>query len=167
MSEEIEDKNEDIKEDAEPDAGAAEDPGKKAEEYLDGWKRCLADFDNYKKQQAKFLEELRFYATEDLVRDLVPILDSFELALKSVPEGDSSREWKKGIIYIQGQLEEILKARGLERISAFGEKFNPEVHEAIESVESDKESGSILEELQPGYTMRGKVVRPARVRVAK
>lgn len=166
MSEETQDENENTEERPSEEI-VKEDTGKKAEEYLDGWKRCLADFDNYKKQQAKFLEEIRTYATEDLIRELVPILDSFELALKAVPEGDLSREWKKGVIYIQGQLEEVLKARGLERIHAFGEKFNPEIHEAIESVESDKESGSILEELQPGYTMRGKVVRPARVKVAK
>ncbi len=139
----------------------------KEEEYLEGWKRCLADFDNYKKQQSKTFEDLRTYATEDLMREIIPILDSFDLALKSVPGRGVSKEWKQGVVYIKGQLEDVLKTRGLEKIRVEGEKFNPELHEAIENVESDKESGTVLEEVQQGYKIGEKVIRPARVKVAR
>lgn len=139
----------------------------KAEEYLDGWKRCLADFDNYKKQQVRTFEELRKYASEGIVQEIIPVLDSFELALKNIPNTSEAKDWKQGIIYVRGQLEDILRSRGLEVINVVGEKFNPEFHEAIESAESEKESGTILEELQKGYILYGKVLRPARVKVAK
>ena len=139
----------------------------KPEKYLDGWKRCLADFDNYKKQQSKTFEDLRTYATEDLIREIIPILDSFDLALKSVPGGGVNKGWKQGIVYIKGQLEDVLKIRGLEKIRVKGEKFNPELHEAIENVESDKESGTVLEEVQRGYKIGEKIIRPARVKVAR
>lgn len=144
-----------------------EDYKSRAEDYLNGWKRCLADFDNYKKQQVKFLEELKQYATEGLIREIVPILDSFELALKTIPDEEKTKEWKQGVFYIKSQLEDVLASRGMEKIKSMGEKFNPELHEAVESIESDKESGTILQELQKGYTLHGKVIRPARVKVVK
>ena len=144
-----------------------EDPAKKAEEYLDGWKRCLADFDNYKKQQEKTFSELRQYASEDLIREIVPILDSFDLALKSVPEGDKTSEWKQGVVFIKGQLEDVLKNRGLEAIKAAGERFDPNIHDAVETVESDKESGMVIEEVQRGYRIGDRIVRPSRVKVSK
>lgn len=139
----------------------------KLEEYLDGWKRCLADFDNYKKQQSKTFEDLRTYAIEDLIREIIPILDSFDLALKSVSGEGVNKDWKQGVVYIKSQLEDVLKNRGLEKIMVEGEKFNPELHEAIENVESDKESGTVLEEIQRGYKIGEKVIRPARVKVAQ
>ena len=144
-----------------------DDHEKKAEEYLDGWKRCLADFDNYKKQQEKTFSDLRQYASEDLVREIVPILDSFDLALRSVPENEKTKEWKQGVFFIKGQLEDVLKNRGLEAIHAEGEKFDPSIHEAVESVESDKESGTVIEVIQTGYRIAERIIRPARVKVSK
>ena len=139
----------------------------KTEEYLNGWKRCLADFDNYKKQQVKFFEEMRQYATEDLIRDIIPILDGFELALRTIPEEDRNKEWRQGVVYIKSQLEDVLKTRGLEHITVVGEMFDPALHEAVESMPQEgAPTGKILEELQKGYVLYGKVIRPARVRVA-
>jgi len=89
----------------------------------------------------------------------LPVLDSFELALKE--SGD------KGVFLIKSQIDDVLKKHGLVAMRTLGEKFNPEFHEAVAEDKSEKESGAILEEFQKGYLLHGKVLRPARVKVAK
>lgn len=139
----------------------------KAEEYLDGWKRAKADFINYKNRQDEVMADFRKYAKEGFILEILPVLDSFSEALKHIPGRDKDLNWAKGIVQIKNQLEEILKNNGLEEIKTTGEKFNPEFHEAVEMVESDKQSGIIIDEAQKGYTLNGKVIRAAKVRVAK
>lgn len=135
------------------------------DEYLNGWKRAKADFINYQKDETKRLEEVLKFANWDLVKELIIVLDSFDLAIAAL-EKESKTE--KGIYMIRIQLEDVLKKRGLERIVvSAGQKFDPALHEAVGEVESDKPSGTIVEEVEKGYLLNGRVIRPARVKLAK
>lgn len=137
---------------------------KEKEEYLDGWKRAKADLINYKKDELKRLEEVARFGSESLILELISILDDFDLALTTL-EKQSAAE--KGVYLIRSRFEDILKRRGLERIKVeAGDKFDPNYHEAIAAV-SGGEEGFIAEEVEAGYTLHGKVIRPARVKVFK
>lgn len=140
------------------------------DEYLNGWKRAKADFVNYQKDEAKRLEELLKFGQADLIKDCVAILDSFDLAIVSLEKDDSGSSGiaMKGIYMIRAQLEEILKKRGLERITvSAGKQFDPSLHEAIGEMESDQPAGAVAEEIERGYLLNGKVIRPARVKISK
>jgi len=140
---------------------------KERDEYLDGWKRAKAELLNYKKDEAKRFEAILKFANEALIKELLTVLDSFDLAINSF-EKDSKTQ--KGFFLIKSQLEDVLKKNGLEKIKVeIGEPFNPEFHEAVAKVESDGESktDTIVEQIEAGYILNGKVIRPARVRVAK
>lgn len=135
------------------------------EEYLEGWKRAKADFLNYKKDEEKRLTAIIKLGNEQMVRDLIAVLDSFDLAVVSLG-GDGKVE--KGVYLIRAQLEDALKKYGLERLTvSVGQPFDPMVHEAVASVESDKPSGTVTDEVEKGYFLSGKLIRPARVKVAK
>jgi len=140
---------------------------KERDEYLDGWKRAKAELLNYKKDEAKRFEAILKFANEALIKELLTVLDSFDLAINSF-EKDSKTQ--KGFFLIKSQLEDVLKKNGLEKIKVeIGEPFNPEFHEAVAKVESDGESktDTIVEQIEAGYILNGKVIRPARVKVAK
>ena len=140
---------------------------KERDEYLDGWKRAKADLINYKKDEAKRFEMMIKFANESLIKELVNVLDSFDLALISLGN-DGDGKIQKGLYLIRHQLEDALKQQGLERIIvSVGQPFNPALQEAIASIESDKPSGMIIEEVERGYLLNGKLIRPARVKVAK
>jgi len=140
---------------------------KERDEYLDGWKRAKADLINYKKDEAKRFEVVIKFSNEGLIRDLVSVLDSFDLALIALENGADSKK-EKGLYLIRQQLKDILKQNGLERIIVFiGQPFDPSLQEAIAELESDKPSGIIIEEVERGYLLNGKLIRPARVKVAK
>jgi len=106
-------------------------------------------------------------ANADLIAELLPVLDNFQLAAKHLPENLVNDNWALGVQQIEKQFESILMDSGLERIEALDQKFNPEFHEAIEEVESESESGTIVEELSSGYTYDNIVLRPSKVKVAK
>ena len=140
---------------------------KERDEYLDGWKRAKADLINYKKDEAKRFEMMIKFANESLIKELVNVLDSFDLALISLGN-DGDGKIQKGLYLIRHQLEDALKQQGLERIIvSVGQPFNPALQEAIASIESDKPSEIIIEEVERGYLLNGKLIRPARVKVAK
>jgi len=140
---------------------------KEREEYLEGWKRAKADLINYKKDEAKRFEAVIKFSNEALVRDLINVLDSFDLALVSL-EAQADPKIQKGLYLIRAQLEDILKQNGLERIIiSVGQPFDPALQEAVAEVESDKPSGTIIEEVERGYLLNGKLIRPARVKVSK
>ena len=150
---------------AKNDLNDSEKCQKERDEYLDGWKRAKADLINYKKDEAKRFETMIKFSNESLVRDLIIVLDSFDLALMALEKEGKA---EKGIYLIRAQIEDILKQNGLERvIISVGQQFDPSLQEAVASVESDKPSGIIIEEVERGYTLHGKLVRPARVKVAK
>ncbi len=138
---------------------------KERDEYLNGWQRARADFANYKKDEVERLAKSVQYATEDIVSELVRVLDSFDLGLAAL-EKDGKAE--KGMYMIRAQLEDSLKRRGLERIPIKqGDPFEPAIAESVGEVVAELPPGSIAEEIEPGYRLLGKVVRPARVRLAK
>ena len=138
---------------------------KERDEYLDGWQRAKAEFINYKKDEVKRFETLAKFANESIVRDLINILDSFDLAVSTL-EKEGSVE--KGVYLIRAQLEDALKNYGLERvIVSIGNSFDPAMQEAVAVVESDKPSGTVVEEIERGYMLNGKLIRPAGVKVSK
>ena len=128
------------------------------QQYLDGWQRTKADFINYKKDEGERKGELVKFAKEDFIQRALPVLDSFNMARKS----DS---WNDGIEQIFKQFLSILKKEGVEEINPKGEDFNPNLHEAVEVV--DGPEGKIVEVIQSGYSLNGKIIRPARVKVGK
>lgn len=140
---------------------------KRSEEYLNNWKRAEADFINYKKRQSELFTDLANAANFNMVLEILPIFDTFCLAVGHTPENIKNTDWAKGVLQLKIQLENLLKSKGLEEIRSVGEKFDPELHEAVEIVDSGKEEGEILEEVQKGYKLNGAVIRTAKVKVAK
>lgn len=136
------------------------------EEYLNGWKRAKADLANNQAGESRRLAEFAKFVGEALMKDLIAVLDSFALAMQSIPETDNAHE---GLRVIQSQLEETLKKHGLEKITAnAGDAFNPAYHEAIALVDgNDKPEGMVAEVMETGYILNGKVLKPARVTVTK
>ena len=140
----------------------------KTEQYLNNWKRTAADFENYKKRQEKENRELIQFAQEVTVVKILPTLESLEQALKTSPPDERFQNWSQGVLKIVQQLEKTLLEMGVEKIKTAGEKFNYELHEAVEMVDgTDQESGTITEEIQSGYKLNNKVIRPAKVKVVK
>jgi molecular chaperone GrpE len=133
---------------------------------LDRLARLQAEFDNYRKRAARENAEFREYAVADAARALLPVIDSFGLALRNA--GARPEDLRKGVELIHKQFGEVLQKLNVQRIPAQGEPFDPRVHEAIEMVTSDEvPDNHVLEELQPGYRIKERLLRPAMVRVAK
>lgn len=130
---------------------------KQCQEYLDGWKRAKADFINYQKDEARRFEELFKYGQAELIKELIGVLDSFNLA----------NDLPKGVELIRQQIEDILKKYGVEKINISGQLFDPNFHEVIGEIESSEPPNTVIEEAVKGYTLNGRVVRPAKVKVAK
>jgi molecular chaperone GrpE len=153
------------------------------DEYLTGWQRERADFLNYKKGELERVGEILKYADVGLVLKILPILDNFEMAEKKLTENLKVDELRssspfadarvnaeniKGLLQIKNQILDFLKNQGVEEIKSVGEKFDPNFQEIVEEVEKkDVESGTVLEEIQKGYKINGKLLRPAKVKVAK
>lgn len=158
-------------------APSAEQAGPKAEDEVqklrserdnlfDRLARLQAEFDNYRKRAAKERDDFRDFAVSDAARSILPVLDSFNLALKNAT--GKPEDLRKGVELIHKQLQDVLQKMNVQRIPAQGEPFDPRVHEAIEMVESnDVPDHHVLEELQPGYRIKERLLRPAMVRVAK
>jgi molecular chaperone GrpE len=107
---------------------------KKAAEYLSGWQRARADFLNYKKEEMERIEQLLKYGEEEFILRMLPILDNFDLAEKKLPEKLRNDESVKGFLQIKAQILDFLKSQGVEEIKVAGERFDPNLHEAIEQV---------------------------------
>ena len=138
------------------------------DEYLAGWQRARADLLNYKKEELERIGELIKYADVGIISKILPILDNFELAEKKLPENLKKDESVKGLLQIKNQIQDFLKSQGVEEIKSVGEKFDPNFQEVVEEIATkDKESGIVLEEIQKGYKIHGRLLRPARVKVSK
>jgi len=138
------------------------------DEYLNGWQRERADFLNYKREELERVEEILKYADVGLISNILPILDNFETAEKNLPEDLKGNENVEGLLQIKRQIQDFLKSQGIEEIKSMGERFDPNFHEVVEEVEvKDKQPGIIIEEIQKGYKLHGKVLRPARVKTSK
>lgn len=136
----------------------------KEDQYL----RLAAEFDNYKKRTSRDFARLVETANQDLIRELLEILDNFKRALSFENNNSDFESYNKGIELIYNQLDTLLKERGLEEIEAVGCQFNPELHEAVMTVETNEvPEDHVAEELQKGYKLKGKVIRHSKVSVAK
>jgi len=135
------------------------------DEYLAGWQRAKADFINYKKEEVQRIQETARYGSADLIKDLVSVMDNFDLALRTL---EKAGPVEKGIYLIRTQIEDILKKRGLEKIDIKeGDMFDPATAEALAEIPSDKPAGAVVEVIEQGYRLHEKVLRPARVIVSK
>ncbi len=133
----------------------------KAEDYLANWQRAQADFINYKRRSEQEKEELSKFANSLLMLNLLPILDDLERALASIPPTLAKLSWVDGVRLIEHKLGAILEAQGLSQIKAIGEPFDPNLHEA--AMHSTGKEGIVIEELQKGYKLHDRVIRPAMV----
>ena len=149
------------------------------QEYLTGWQREKADFINFKRRQEEQAGEWLKISQESLIHDILPIVDAFEATKKNqesrikpaspvIASQLSKNQEPDGMLAIGAQLAKILEKYGLEEIKSVGEKFNPEFHEVVESAETaGGEEGKIMEEIQKGYLLNGKVLRASKVKVIK
>ncbi len=142
---------------------------KQKEEYLSGWQRAKADLVNARNEEKKRSEEFKKYAEQSLIEDILPVVDGFEKAFKEESWQNVDKAWRNGIKYLHNQFISVLKEHNLEPIDAVGKKFNPEEHESFAEVpvNDEKDDGTVVEEIRKGYKIRGKVVRPAQVKVGK
>jgi len=147
---------------AEADTGAGPES---VEEWRDRYLRALAELDNYRKRAEREREIARRYATEGLLRDVLPVLDDLDTALTIDGGLDAIRE---GIGLALRHLTNMLEAKGLARIDALGQQFDPRVHEAVGMVPAaeGQTAGTIVEELRRGYMFHDRVLRPSKVQIA-
>jgi len=147
------------------------------ETATNNWKRAAADFENYKRRKEGENKELVDFAREVTVAKLLPTLDSLEQALKHMPStpedgphlpefGKQYQNWQNGVSGIVIQLDKALEELGVKKIEAVGKKFDPHFHEAVREVEGEEDQ-VVVDELQTGFELNGKVIRPAQVVISK
>lgn len=143
---------------------------KEKQDYLDKWQRSAADFQNARKRDAEDNERFRKYAAENLVTELLPVLESFNIAFGNKEAWEKiDKDWRTGVEYIAGQLKGILEANGLKELNPLGEKFDPLLHEAVEFEEvSDESKGqTITAVIHKGYVFYDRVLKAPKVKVAE
>ena len=133
----------------------------RAEGYLANWQRAQADFINYKRRSEQEKEEIGKFANAVLMLNLLPILDDLERAFTSIPPQLAKLSWVDGIKLIERKLWASLEAQGLSQIKALGEPFDPQLHEA--AMHAKGKDGIVIEELQKGYKLHDRVIRPTMV----
>ncbi|GBF33164.1 heat shock protein GrpE [Desulfocucumis palustris] len=144
----------------------AEKEKARAEEYYDRLVRLQADFENFRRRTQKEKEDFYKYASEQLIVALLPVLDNFQRALEV--KDDDPRKVVEGVEMIYRQIEDVLRKEGLERIAARGEQFDPARHEAVmQEPAGENPDNTVTQEFRCGYCLKGKVIRPAMVKVAK
>lgn len=130
--------------------------------------RTMADFQNFRKRQEDQRRQLEQFATERLVRALLPVMDNFERALASIEAGATVESIVEGLKAVDRQFKQVMEGQNVSRIPAVGEQFDPEIHEALALEPSEQhEDNTVIGELEAGYKMGDRVIRPARVRVAR
>jgi molecular chaperone GrpE len=140
---------------------------KESKDNYERYLRALAELDNYKKRAARDKADIIKYGKEDLIKDIVPFLDSLDRALAHTDAGDA-QTFKDGIVLIQDQLLCCLKKHGVERIESVGSDFDPNFHEALMQMESaDHQDNQVVSEMEKGYLLNGRLIRPSRVCVCK
>jgi molecular chaperone GrpE len=152
---------------ADPEGGLPEAEKLKVERdaLIDRLARLQAEFDNARKRAVREQQDFREFAAADIIRNFLPILDSFERALKA---GGDAGDFRSGVELIYRQFQDALQKSGVQPIAAVGEAFDPRVHEAIEMVDTNEvPDHHVLEELQRGYKYKERLLRPAMVRVAR
>jgi molecular chaperone GrpE len=139
-----------------------------AAEYLDNWRRALADMSNARKRMQREQAELQATASARVLARLLPVMDDMDRAFEALPPDQANQEWVSGFRLIQRKLQSILESEGATPIVTEGQKFDPEFHHAVSHEEQPGMSdGDIISEVGRGYKLGEKVLRPALVRVAK
>jgi molecular chaperone GrpE len=134
--------------------------------YLDRLARLQAEFDNYRKRAAREQQDFRDYALADALKQVLPILDSLDRALKT--ENASTDDFRSGVDLIDRQFHDVLARLGVEPIQAAGQLFDPNLHQAIQMVDTEEVADHhVVDELQRGYRIKDRLLRPAMVRVAQ
>jgi molecular chaperone GrpE len=162
--------NENVPQDAIPEETESPEPAlaeakKKAEEYLANWQRTQADFINYKRRTEQERQDFNSFANANLLCGILPVLDDLERALNAIPEEFSGHDWVEGVRLVERKFKTILEGQGVKPILTLGMAFDPNLHEALRQ-EKGKE-GMIISEIQKGYMLHDKLLRPARVVVGK
>jgi molecular chaperone GrpE len=138
-----------------------------SEQYLDQWRRSVAEFSNYRKRVERDQSEAKKYYNADLLTRLMPMLDDLDTAFANLPETLDGEPWIEGLRLIHRKLHSIFAQEGLQEIETVGQPFNPTLHEAITHEPSETtEEGRIISELRKGYRLNDRVLRPAQVRVS-
>ena len=135
----------------------------KAEANLAGWQRAQADFINYRRRSEQEREENRKLANAGLILNLLPVLDDLERAFVSIPSEMINNDWINGVKLIERKLRASLEAQGLSEIKALGEPFDPNLHEAVMHLRGKE--GIVVQEMQKGYKLHDRVIRPSKVAV--
>jgi molecular chaperone GrpE len=170
-----------VEEDGEGNTGNTQDTVKKLreklkkaieekQEYLNGWQRAKADFVNARKRDDEAKKEVIKFASEDIIAQLIPVLESFEMARANKAAWESiDKNWRMGMEHIHSQLLGILQSNGLEELNPLGQKFDPMRDEAIahEQVADERHDHIILDVAQKGYSLNGKIIKAPRVRVGE
>ena len=158
---------------------AVESLQKLADEYLSGWQRSKADFENYKKQQADWANNVRLSANEEIIQEIIPVVDNFELALVHAPKNSEVKAWSEGIIHTKRQLEEVLNRHNVKKIEVKpGDLFDPQLHDCVsekaledefscagEDSKNQKNNLIVESVVRSGYLLGEKILRPAKVTI--
>ncbi len=140
---------------------------KEAKDHYDRYLRAVADLENFKKRAARDKADTIKYGKEEIIKDILPFLDSLDRALEHADSSDA-KTFKEGMALMQDQLLCCLKKHGVERIESAGANFDPNIHEALMQMESDQhENNQIVSEMEKGYLLNGRLIRPSRVCVCK
>lgn len=142
-----------------------EEAQEEAQTNLSGWQRSQADFENYKKREEGKQKEILEFAKEVTIVKLLPTLDALHQGLRQAPAGVDEK-WLAGINATITQLDKVLAEMGVKKIEAIGKPFDPHFHEAVREVTGD-EDGKVVEDLQTGYELNGRVIRPSQVVISK
>jgi len=146
-------------------ARALEEARAQAASYLEDLKRLKAEFENYRKRMVREQTGMVERASASIVERLLPILDNFELALMAADRTKDYESMVRGVEMVYGELLEVLKREGLERIESLHKPFDPEIHEAVMHADGEGDEIVVLDEMRPGYKLGGRVIRPAMVKV--
>jgi molecular chaperone GrpE len=150
-----------------PAAGELDDLQRERDDYKDRWLRKTAEFDNYRKRVERERREQADQAVVDLLQELLLVVDDFDRAL-TVDAGEAGNAYRKGVELIHGKLHDMLRRQGVKAIDVVGADFDPNVHQAVMHEESpEHREGEVIGELQKGYTLNDRLLRPAMVKVAK
>ena len=152
---------------AAPDVSPTVDLERERDDYKDRWLRKSAEFDNYRRRIERERREQAEQSVVDLMQDLLSVVDDFDRAL-TVDAGEGGAAYRKGVELIHGKLHDLLRRHGVKPIEALGADFDPNVHQAVMHEESpDHREGEVISELQKGYYLHDRLLRPAMVKVAK
>ncbi len=144
-----------------------DDAQQRIKDLQDRWHRAQADIANLRRRTEQERGDMEKFASMMLVADLLPVLDNFERAISTSPGDLAMLTWLQGVLLIERHFQAILEHQGLQPIDAVGQQFNPQLHEAINEIQTaDHPAGTVVQEYQKGYTMHDRVIRPALVEVA-